>query len=158
MPSSSLESPCHSVYLFTAMIGTQMCSSYETLKLHHIISWNQERKLHRILVIYFCLANNPKTLRLETTKPKKNKQTIILHFPRVRYLGEAWKWKWSSSIVSDSLWPHGHQAPPCMGFSRQEYWSGLPLPSPGNFPTRDRTQDSRIVDRHFIVWATRGEA
>ena len=23
-----------------------------------------------------------------------------------------------------------HQAPPCLGFSRQEYWSGLPLPSP----------------------------
>ena len=23
-----------------------------------------------------------------------------------------------------------HQAPPSMGFSRQEYWSGLPLPSP----------------------------
>ena len=27
-----------------------------------------------------------------------------------------------------------HQAPPSMGFSRQEYWSGLPFPSPGNFP------------------------
>jgi len=23
-----------------------------------------------------------------------------------------------------------HQAPPSMGFSRQEYWSGVPLPSP----------------------------
>ena len=27
-----------------------------------------------------------------------------------------------------------HQAPPSMEFSRQEYWSGLPLPSPGNLP------------------------
>ena len=27
-----------------------------------------------------------------------------------------------------------HQAPPCMGFSRQEYWSGLPFPSPGDLP------------------------
>ena len=27
-----------------------------------------------------------------------------------------------------------HQAPPSMGFSRQEYWSGLPLPSPGHLP------------------------
>ena len=35
-----------------------------------------------------------------------------------------------------SLWPHGHQAPPPMGFSRQEYWSGLPFPSPGSFPTQ----------------------
>ena len=26
------------------------------------------------------------------------------------------------------------QAPPSMGFSRQHYWSGLPFPSPGDFP------------------------
>ena len=28
-------------------------------------------------------------------------------------------------------WTAAHQAPPPMGFSRQEYWSGVPLPSPG---------------------------
>ena len=27
-----------------------------------------------------------------------------------------------------------HQAPLSLGFSRQEYWSGLPFPSPGDFP------------------------
>ena len=27
-----------------------------------------------------------------------------------------------------------YQAPPSMGFSRQEYWSGLPFPSPGDLP------------------------
>ena len=27
-------------------------------------------------------------------------------------------------------WTTAYQAPPSMGFSRQEYWSGLPLPSP----------------------------
>ena len=43
--------------------------------------------------------------------------------------------KWSHSVMSDSLWPHGaYQAPPPMGFSRQEYWSGLPFPSPGDLP------------------------
>ena len=31
-----------------------------------------------------------------------------------------------------TLWTVAHQAPPSMGFSRQEYWSGLPLPSPGD--------------------------
>ena len=29
-------------------------------------------------------------------------------------------------------WPIAHQAPLSMGFSRQEYWSGLPFPSPGD--------------------------
>ena len=31
-------------------------------------------------------------------------------------------------------WTAASQAPPSMGFSRQEYWSGLPLPSPGDLP------------------------
>ena len=31
-----------------------------------------------------------------------------------------------------TLWTVAHQAPPSTGFSRQEYWSGLPFPSPGN--------------------------
>ena len=31
-------------------------------------------------------------------------------------------------------WTIAHQAPPSIGFSRQEYWSGLPFPSPGDLP------------------------
>ena len=31
-------------------------------------------------------------------------------------------------------WTIGYQVPPSMGFSRQEYWSGLPFPSPGDLP------------------------
>ena len=30
-------------------------------------------------------------------------------------------------------WTVAYQAPPSIGFSRQEYWSGLPFPSPGDF-------------------------
>ena len=33
-----------------------------------------------------------------------------------------------------TLWTIAHQALPSMGFSRQEYWSGLPCPSPGDLP------------------------
>ena len=42
------------------------------------------------------------------------------------------------SAVSDSLqsWTVAHRAPLSMGFSRQEYWSGLPFPSPGIFTTQ----------------------
>jgi len=31
-------------------------------------------------------------------------------------------------------WTVAHQAPLSMGFSRQEYWDGLPFPSPGDLP------------------------
>ena len=33
-----------------------------------------------------------------------------------------------------TLWTLALQAPLCMGLSRQEYWSGLPCPHPGNLP------------------------
>ena len=39
----------------------------------------------------------------------------------------------SCSVVSNSLWPYG-QVPLSMEFSRQEYWSGLPFPAPGDLP------------------------
>ena len=40
----------------------------------------------------------------------------------------------SGSVVSDSVtpWTAAHQAPPSIEFSRQEYWSGLPFPTPGD--------------------------
>ena len=35
-----------------------------------------------------------------------------------------------SCLTLATPWTAAHQAPPSMGFSRQEYWSGVPLPSP----------------------------
>ena len=41
----------------------------------------------------------------------------------------------SHSVVSNSLQPHrAHQALLSLGFSRQEYWSGMSFPSPGDLP------------------------
>ena len=47
----------------------------------------------------------------------------------------AWKWKVKGKSLSRvrlfaTPWTGAYQAPPSMGFSRQEYWSGVPLPSP----------------------------
>ena len=47
----------------------------------------------------------------------------------------AWKWKVKVKSLSRARllttpWTAAFQAPPSMGFSRQEYWSGVPLPSP----------------------------
>ena len=37
-------------------------------------------------------------------------------------------------LLFSALWTVAHQAPVSMGFSRQEYWSGLPCPPPGDLP------------------------
>ena len=51
------------------------------------------------------------------------------------FLLQCMKVKSGSEVLScvrllATLWTAAHQAPPPMGFSRQEYWSGVPLPSP----------------------------
>ena len=47
-----------------------------------------------------------------------------------------------------TLWTVAHQALLFMGFSRQEYWSGLPFPLPGNLPTH-RSNPCRLRLLHW---------
>ena len=63
---------------------------------------------------------------------------------QVIILSRKWKWKWSCSVMFDCFDPMdyvAHKAPPPMEFSRQEYWSGFPFPSPGDLP------DPQILSR-----------
>ena len=71
-------------------------------------------------------------------------------------------WKWKVKVKSPSRvrllatpWTAAYQAPPSMGFSRQEYWSGVPLPSPGSSQTSDQIQVSCIAGGFFTDWDTR---
>ena len=64
-------------------------------------------------------------------------------------------WKWKVKVKSLSCvwlfvtqWTAGYQAPPSMGFSRQEYWSGVPSPSlwePGVRGKNEISRDCRWV-------------
>ena len=68
------------------------------------------------------------------------------------------KWKWSRSVMPDSAtpWTVARQAPLAMGCSRQECWSGLPFPSPGDlFDPRIKPGSPALAGRFFTVWATR---
>ena len=61
-------------------------------------------------------------------------QARILEWVAISF-SKAWKWKVNVKLLSRAWllatpWTAAYQAPPSMGFSRQEYWSGLPLPSP----------------------------
>ena len=57
------------------------------------------------------------------------------HLPRAYYLLDAMNAQLLSQIwLYATLWTIARQGPLSMGFSRQEYWSGLPFPPPGNLP------------------------
>ena len=66
----------------------------------------------------------PTRLRLPWDSPGKN----------IGVFSNAWKWKVKVKSLSRvrplvTPWTAAYQDPPSMGFSRKEYWSGLPLPS-----------------------------
>ena len=65
-------------------------------------------------------------------------QARALEWAAISY-SNAWKWKGKVKSLSRvwlfaTPWTAAHQAPPSMGFSRQECWSGVSVPSPGGLP------------------------
>ena len=48
-------------------------------------------------------------------------------------------------------WTVAYQAPPPMGFSRQEYWSGLPFPSPGDLPNPGIEPESSTLSADALL-------
>ena len=69
----------------------------------------------------------------------------------------AWKWKVKGKSLSPvrllvTPWTTAYQAPPSMGFSRQEYWSGVPLPSPGMPPQCSLTKLRSFAARIMQAW------
>ena len=64
-------------------------------------------------------------------------QARILEWVAISF-SNAWKWKVKVKSLSRAWllatpWTAAYEAPPSMGFSRQEYWSGVPLPPPSNW-------------------------
>ena len=62
----------------------------------------------------------------------------------------AWKWKVKVKSLNRvqllvTPWTAAYQAPPFMGFSRQEYWNGVPLPSPA-------TVHRAVKNRTWLKW------
>ena len=57
----------------------------------------------------------------------------------------------SCSVVSATPWTVAGQAPLSMGFSRQEYWSGLPFPSPGDLPDPGIEPGSPTLQAHSLT-------
>ena len=68
----------------------------------------------------------------------------------------AWKWKVKVKPLSHvwlfaTPWTEAYQAPPSMGFSRQEYWSGLLLPSPSQDMFHCNTDNNKWQYRYSLI-------
>jgi len=95
-----------------------------------------------LLLLLSCFS------RVHLVRPHRQQPTRLCH-PRdspgkntgvgCHFLLQCMKVKSESEIAQSvrlfmTPWTAAHQAPPSVGFSRQEYWSGVPLPSPMSIP------------------------
>ena len=104
------------------------------------------KSLHRFWLFWVLYAAAAKSLQsyLTLCDPRDGSplgssvpgilQARILGWAAISF-SKAWKWKVKVKLLSRAqllatAWIAAYQTPPSMGFSRQEYWSGVPLPSP----------------------------
>ena len=120
--------------------------NHQPLK-YHIAHLNLAKRVDFMLGVLAAAAAAAKSLQSCPTLCDPNRRQLT-RLPPVRGIlqartlewvaisfSNAWKWKVKVKSLSrvrlpETPWTAAHQAPPSMGFSRQEYWSGVPLPSP----------------------------
>ena len=95
------------------------------------------------------MSDSVKPHRWQPSRPQDSpgKNTGVgCHF-LLQYMKVKSESKWSRSVsvrLFMTPWTTAYQAPPAMGFSRQEYWSGLPLPSPFSSYRDKNTKESEV--------------
>ena len=102
-------------------------------RVHWSIIWGPEKDKDSCRVTQQTLVSGLSPLKSALSLPRKHAVCqgpqsrmaqcaccVLSHFSRVRCFV--------------TLWTVARQAPLSMGFSRQEYWSGLPFPTPGDLP------------------------
>ena len=95
------------------------------MKSHHILQM-KTKTLNTYYIYDFSCKSFKTTEQREITVVEyfshgwQNYACVLSRFSRVRLFA--------------TLWTVARQAPPSTGFSRQEYWSGLPFPPPGDLP------------------------
>ena len=141
--------PCNQWYCLTkflVLFGNYTCQKTTAISLKHGQGENKHSKPRLIYSVCKGAATAAKSLRSCPTlcdpidgSPPGSAGPGILQARALEWVAisfsNAWKWKVKVKSLScvwlfATLWTAAHQALLSMGFSRQEYWSGVPLPSP----------------------------
>ena len=83
---------------------------------------------------------------------------MLFQLVTVKWLVVAVLVRQSCLILCVTAWTTAHQAPLSMWFPRQEYWSGLPLPSPGDLPDPGNEPTSPALAGWFFTAEPLGKA
>ena len=115
----------HSPFFFVYQLKESICSPNSPPT-----SWNCSEFTSALLIVIWSIVLLVLMLgNIDTNiilKPSPGAHSHILHVRMLTFFSRVW--------LFATLWIVAHQAPLSMAFSRQEYWSRLPCPSPGDLP------------------------
>ena len=147
-------------------IASLTCQSYptwffinDTCRLYPAGHWHHERQaaaaaksLQSCLILFDPIHGSPPGSLIPGILKARTLEWITISF------SNAWKWTVkvkSLSRVRPLAWTAAYQAPLSMGFSRQEYWSGVPLSSPWKTGASCKMHEEQShTDRQYICSTT----
>ena len=96
--------------------------------MHYAAAATAAKSLQSCLTLYDPIDGSPPGSPVTGILQARTLEWVAISF------SNAWKWKGKVKLLSRvrllaTPWTAAYQAPPSMGFSRQEYWSGAPVPS-----------------------------
>ena len=102
---------------------------FELIFVYGVRKWSAAKSLQSCLTLCDPIDGSPPGSPVSGILQARTLEWVAISFSNV------WKWKVKVKLLSlvqtlATPWTAAQQAPPSMGFSRQEYWSGVPLPSP----------------------------
>ena len=108
---------------------TEMVHTVFTLSGPHAAAAAAAKSLQLCLTLCDPIQSSPPGSSIHGILQARTLEWVVISF------SNAWKWKVKVKLLSHvwllgTPWTAAYQAPPSMGFSRQKYWSGVPLPSP----------------------------
>ena len=104
-----------------------------------------------------CWGSADKNLR-HSSSSCVSCRTIILYLLLGFQFPNVCVWSLSHVWFFAAPWTVVYQTPLSMGFSRQEYWNGLPFPTPGDLPDSETEPESPGFAGRFLTTSTTWEA
>ena len=137
--------------------------NYSTLKNSHPWKSHLPEKVHRDRT---SLGHQPVPVMGKVAFLHQGMESAGIH--RTTNSGGQWHWSetfWFYFVCQSlshvrffaTLWTVAHQVPLSVGFSRQEHWSGLPFPSPGDLPHPGIRPRSSVLQVDFLLFETPGK-
>jgi len=111
--------------------STRCCTLWMFVQHQHYAAAAAAKSLQSCLTLCDPIDGSPPGSPVPGILKARTLEWVAISFPNV------WKWKVKVKSLSRvqllaTQWTAAYQAPPSMGFSRREYWSGVPLPSARN--------------------------